>query len=160
MAYVTGEAPAAESCIFCDLPARGDPRENLVLEVGRCAVVLMNRFPYNNGHLMVAPRKHVADLGDLDRDTYAALMETVRRTAAVLRAALRPEGMNVGLNLGAVAGAGVADHLHWHLVPRWGGDTNFMPVVAEVKVMPQHLAAGYDLLRPHFAATPAAPGGT
>jgi ATP adenylyltransferase len=151
MAYVGADAAPTAGCILCDLPARGESPETLVLDADERRVVLLNRYPYNNGHLMVAPRRHTADLGALDADEYGALMETVRRAATVLQRVLAPHAMNIGLNLGAAAGAGVADHLHWHLVPRWNGDTNFMPVIAEVKVMPQHLAASWALLRPHFA---------
>ncbi|MDG2303813.1 MAG: HIT domain-containing protein [Candidatus Binatia bacterium] len=151
MSYVVGEKPAPDACFFCDLPGAGDDRENLILATDDRCVVMMNRYPYNNGHLMVAPREHTAELGVLDPETYAHVMEMLRRTAGIVRTALACDGMNIGLNLGKVAGAGVDSHLHWHIVPRWNGDTNFMPVVAETKVMPQHLLACYDQLAPHFA---------
>jgi ATP adenylyltransferase len=122
-----------------------------VLSVKRHSLVMLNRYPYNNGHLMVAPRKHTADFDRLSAAARAELGETLRRSIGVLRRELEPEGFNVGLNLGRVAGAGVADHLHWHIVPRWSGDTNFMPVVAETKVMPQHLLESYARLAPAFA---------
>jgi ATP adenylyltransferase len=150
MAYVGDASAAPVGCIFCELPERDDRRDSLVLAADENAVVLLNRYPYNNGHLMVAPRRHTADLAALEPAAYAALMEKVRFAAAVLKRAIGPDAMNVGLNLGSAAGAGIADHLHWHLVPRWDGDTNFMPVIAEVKVMPQHLLASWDLLRPYF----------
>jgi ATP adenylyltransferase len=150
MALIAG-AGKEPGCIFCDKPRSSDRRESLVLAVTPRVAVLLNKYPYNNGHLMVAPRKHVADLerlGPADRDALSdALVYTIRK----LRGTFRPEGMNVGLNLGAVAGAGIADHLHWHVVPRWNGDTNFMPVVASTKVMPQHLLETWDTLRPKFA---------
>ena len=151
MTYVAGPKPAASGCIFCDLPARGDPRENLVLCADEHTVVMLNRYPYNSGHLMVAPRDHVADPLALSADGYRALMERFRDALAVVRRVFAPDGMNVGANLGRIAGAGVADHLHWHIVPRWEGDTNFMPTLADTRVMPQHLLESYDALRPHFA---------
>jgi ATP adenylyltransferase len=112
---------------------------------------MLNRYPYNNGHLMVAPRRHTADLDRLSAPARTDLAETLRLAIGIVRRVLRPSGMNVGLNLGEVAGAGIADHLHWHVVPRWAGDTNFMPVIADTKVMPQHLLESYDTLAPHFA---------
>jgi ATP adenylyltransferase len=112
---------------------------------------MRNRFPYVSGHLMVAPRAHTAELDALDGPQFATVMEGVRTAARVLREVLTPDGMNIGLNLGLAGGAGVADHLHWHLVPRWLGDTNFMPMLADVRVIPEHLLATYDRLQPHFA---------
>lgn len=149
MTYIGGEAKARAECIFCDLP-KGDHRENLVLRADAGVVVMLNRYPYNSGHLMVAPARHAADPLELAPGDWTALMAGVRDALGVLREALAPEGVNVGANLGAVAGAGIAAHMHWHLVPRWAGDTNFMPVLAEVKVIPQHLAETYDLLKPRF----------
>jgi ATP adenylyltransferase len=143
-------APKPPGCIFCTLPRQGDPRENLILAVNRTTVVMLNKFPYNSGHLMVAPRRHVADLERLrpaERNEIAAL---VTRAVSVIRRELRPDGMNVGVNLGIAAGAGIADHLHWHVVPRWVGDTNFMPTLGSVKVIPEHLLETYDRLRPGF----------
>jgi len=150
MSYVTGDKQPPPGCIFCTLPSEGDPRDNLVLRAGPAASVMLNLYPYNSGHLLVAPRAHAADPGELDAADWAGLMDELRAALAVLRRVLRPDGVNVGANLGAVAGAGIAAHLHWHLVPRWAGDTNFMPVIGEVKVMPQHLRETYDLLKPHF----------
>jgi ATP adenylyltransferase len=147
MAYVG--AKREPGCIFCAALA-GDPRERLVLGTTTASVVLLNRYPYQNGHLMVAPRRHTADLSALPAAEYADLGEALRRSVAAVGEALRPEGFNVGLNLGQCAGAGVLDHVHWHVVPRWAGDTNFMPVLADVRVMPQHLLATYDALRPAF----------
>ena len=139
-------------CIFCGInPRTPDLRERLVLAVTRHSVVMLNRYPYNNGHLMIAPRRHTADFDRLSAAARVDLAETLRRSIAIVRRALRPDGMNVGLNLGQIAGAGIADHLHWHIVPRWSGDTNFMPVIAETKSMPQHLLESYDSLAPRFA---------
>ncbi len=150
MSYVTGDKPQAEGCIFCILPARENPRENLVLRASPVASVMLNLYPYNNGHLLVAPRAHVADPLQLDPEAWRGLMDELRSALEVIHRVLRPEGVNVGANLGAAAGAGIAAHLHFHLVPRWNGDTNFMPVVADTKVIPQDLRQTYDLLKPHF----------
>lgn len=149
MSYIG--APRPPGCIFCAAPT-ADRRTALVLAAGEHAVVMLNRYPYANGHLMVAPRRHTADLGALEPHAHAALSETLRRAIGLLQATFGPDGMNVGLNLGAAAGAGFADHLHWHLVPRWIGDTNFMPVIAEVSCMPEHLEALWQRLAPVFAA--------
>lgn len=147
MEYISG--PKEEGCIFCRALA-ADGRARLLLGTTDASLIVLNRFPYQNGHLMVAPRRHTADLAALTAAEHADVTETLRRAVATLGETLRPDGFNVGLNLGACAGAGVLDHLHWHVVPRWHGDTNFMPVLAEVRVMPQHLAATYDRLLPAF----------
>jgi len=149
MAYIG--APKEPGCIFCSLPSAADRKAALLLAVTPHAAVLLNRYPYGNGHLLVAPRLHTADLAALPDAAYAALSETLRRSAAIVQGVFRPDGMNVGMNLGAAAGAGVADHLHWHLVPRWVGDTNFMPVIGEVHCIPEHLEALWDRLAPAFA---------
>ncbi len=149
MAYVGATAPP-RGCIFC-AALDDDPRDRLVLGATRHTIVMLNRYPYTSGHVMVAPRQHTADLPGLDAEAHADLAETLRRTVATLDRALTPHGMNLGMNLGTPAGAGVADHLHWHVVPRWSGDTNFMTTVADARVMPQHLADTWDRLRPAFA---------
>ena len=149
MAYITG--PKDSGCIFCAAVQAGDLRGQLVL-AQQPAVVMLNKFPYSNGHLLVAPRRHVANLNELSRGEFQVLMEMLQRATGVLADAFRPEGMNVGMNIGAAAGAGVADHAHWHIVPRWVGDTSFMPVFAEVRVIPEHLEATYDRLKPIFDA--------
>jgi ATP adenylyltransferase len=148
MAYVERDRPIA--CIFC-LDAAGTGRD-LVLFEDDVAVVLLNRYPYNPGHLLIAPRRHVARFGALEAIEYAGLMDRLRTCLAILEDELTPQGINVGVNLGATAGAGIADHLHWHAVPRWDGDTNFMPVVADVKVIPQHLDATAARLRARFVS--------
>ena len=150
MAYIG--APKAPGCIFCTQPAAADRRAALVLAATPHAVVMLNRYPYGNGHLLVAPRLHTADLAALPDDAHLALSEALRRSLAILQDVFRPEGVNIGMNLGAAAGAGIADHLHWHLVPRWIGDTNFMPVVGEVHCIPEHLEALWTRLAPAFAA--------
>ena len=148
MSYI--ESAKGRECIFCGATT-GDPRERLLLGTTTHSLVMLNRYPYQNGHLMVAPRRHSADLPALPAAEHADLAETARRALASLGDAFHPEGFNVGMNLGTCAGAGVADHLHWHIVPRWSGDTNFMPVVADVKVIAQSLEALYDLLAAELA---------
>jgi ATP adenylyltransferase len=153
MEFIEAEKP--HGCIFCSLPAEAgeeaDKRNLIVHRSLRCFTIL-NRFPYNNGHVMVVPRAHVSRLEELEPADFDDLQAELRRAVGVIRAAHRPEGMNVGMNLGKVAGAGIADHLHWHVVPRWGGDTNFMPVLADVKVMIEHLDSSWARIRAGFAA--------
>jgi ATP adenylyltransferase len=154
MAYILSGDEKSEECIFCAFPARGKDRwrEHLILTVEEHALVMMNKFPYNNGHLMVIPRAHVADPAELSVEANAATSELLRRTTTLLRGALGAHGFNLGMNLGRVAGAGIDQHCHWHIVPRWNGDTNFMPVVGDVKVLSEHLLGTYDRLRPLFGA--------
>jgi ATP adenylyltransferase len=146
--YVAG-APAAR-CIFCEPAPPVSDRERLILARGERTFVLLNRFPYAAGHLMVAPYAHVSRLHALDAPSRAELVERVAECERVLEGALGCEGINVGVNLGRAAGAGFADHLHVHLVPRWNGDTNFMTVVAELRVIPEHLERSFERLAPHF----------
>jgi len=150
MTYVGGNKEPG--CIFCIAAETTDQRGHLVL-VQQPAIIMLNKFPYASGHLMVAPRRHVARLSDLSREEFHVLMEALHRTTGLLAEAFHPEGMNLGMNLGAAGGAGVADHLHWHIVPRWVGDTNFMPMLADVRVMPEHLEATYARLQPLVAAS-------
>lgn len=147
MAYIGGPKPPG--CVFCTAAESDDRRGQLVL-VQQPALVMLNKFPYANGHLMVAPRRHLAQLGALPRDEFQVLMHVLQRASTLLADTLQPEGMNIGMNLGAAAGAGIADHLHWHIVPRWAGDTNFMPLLGEVRVIPEHLETVYDRLKPVF----------
>ena len=152
-AFVEGASdPAREAgCFLCAKPAEDDDRKNFLLYRGQRVFVLLNLYPYNNGHVMIAPYQHTGDFAGLDRDTATDLMALTQRTVAVLRKAYRPEGFNVGMNLGLPAGAGVPDHLHVHVVPRWNGDTNFMPVLGDTKVLPETLDQTYDRLAPLFA---------
>jgi len=148
-----GECGGPNGCVFCDHPGRTDRlAENLVLCRGPKAYVMMNRFPYNNGHLLVIPYRHTAELGSLDADEHLDVARLIAASIDVLREAVCPGGFNLGVNLGHIAGAGIVDHIHWHVVPRWAGDTNFMPVLADVKSIPEHLASTYARLRPHFAS--------
>ena len=145
--YVAGEKKGV--CFLCEAAATDDDAgAGLVWRDDR-ALVVLNRFPYNNGHLLIAPVAHVADLDDLDDQIVLALMRTLAQMKALLTNVLAPDGFNVGLNLGTAAGAGLADHLHIHIVPRWTGDTNYMPVLADTKVVPQALE---DLRRKLVAA--------
>jgi ATP adenylyltransferase len=142
--YITGEKEAG--CIFCNRLAEDTDRTNLILVRAKHAFVMMNRYPYNNGHLMVAPIRHLGDFAGLTGDEIAEIFALVQRFIAVFEKTMRPHGFNIGLNLGRCAGAGVADHLHVHVVPRWDGDTNFMPVLGEVKVISEHIMSTYDKL--------------
>ncbi len=145
-------------CIFCNFPG-ADPstfRVNLVLVANDDFAVMLNRYPFQAGHLMVIPRRHVGAMGDLDVAEAEALFRGVREVGVRMRAAMHPHGLNYGINEGVAAGAGIADHLHVHLVPRWAGDTNFMPVIADVRVMPEHLDEAYRRLYPSFADLPGA----
>jgi ATP adenylyltransferase len=145
------DAAAEKECFICRGVAESDDRANLVVHRTALSVVVLNRFPYNNGHLLVCPRAHKGQLDELSDDELLDLQHLLRRMSGVIRARMNAEGFNVGLNLGRVAGAGVPGHLHWHIVPRWLGDTNFMPVVGDAKVMSQSLEALYDLLREELA---------
>lgn len=152
MELLQGEKP--QGCIFCLFPAEtGEANDRKNLIVGRTAssFAILNRYPYNSGHLMVIPRHHTADLGALPPPEFSDLHQLLRQSVEVLREAYSPEGFNVGMNLGKVAGAGIADHLHYHVVPRWGGDTNFMPVLGETKVLVEHLLAAQERLSRLFA---------
>lgn len=148
MEYILDERPAG--CIFCGERDGSEERNSLILHRTPCSLVMMNRYPYVNGHLMAAPRLHTGSLHDLSSAELLDLMEAVRLCQRVLTADMNPAGFNVGLNLGSAAGAGIADHLHIHIVPRWQGDTNFMTVVGDVRVLPEGLAVQYDRLLPLF----------
>jgi ATP adenylyltransferase len=148
LSYVAAaKAPAgSDPCFLCAGLAGDDDRANLVVWRAPHSVVVLNRFPYNNGHLLVAPRAHKGRLDELTPEEVLDTQESLRRMVGVLGELMHPDGYNVGLNLGHAAGAGLPGHLHWHVVPRWHGDTNFMPVLADVKVIVQSLDALYDLL--------------
>ena len=141
-----------EGCIFCAKPQERNDAENLVLYRSEHAFVMMNAFPYNNGHLLVAPYRHVADLKSLEDPELLDIMRLIKLCTEILSRAISPQGFNIGINLGQVAGAGIADHVHLHIVPRWSGDTNFMPVIADTKVLPEALAETYSKLRREFDA--------
>ena len=146
--YVTSAAkPKSDGCIFVELPAQERDRENLILFRGRKAFVIMNAFPYTNGHLMVAPYRHTANIEDLDEDELHETSALVARAVRWLKKAYDPQGFNIGANIGLAAGAGIPSHVHWHVVPRWSGDTNFMSTIGDVRVLPHDLPDSYDLLK-------------
>jgi ATP adenylyltransferase len=148
LAYVKEASnDSGQECIFCAKPAVGDDEASLIVHRGERCFVILNLFPYTNGHLMVAPYEHVATLQELDADTVAEMMALTQRAMSVLSERYEPHGYNVGFNQGRVAGAGVEHHIHMHVVPRWGGDTNFMPVLADTRVMPQTLEESYATLK-------------
>lgn len=136
----------AEGCIFVDLPAQDNDRENLILYRGKSAFVILNRFPYTSGHLMVAPYKHTADLTELTDEELLEINQLVTKSVTWISQVFQPHGYNIGVNLGRAGGAGIPSHVHWHIVPRWDGDTNFMTSVGNVRVIPQSLETAYDLL--------------
>ena len=148
MAYIGG--PQAAGCLLCDLPREGNDRESLILRRGPRTYVVMNRYPYNNGHLMIVPYRHCADFDQFSAEDSLEVMQESQRATRLLHRVFGAEGFNVGINLGKVAGAGIAEHVHIHVVPRWVGDTNFMPVLADTKVMPDYLEATYEKLVPFF----------
>ncbi len=140
-------------CVFCAVePAVMDYKSLVLVRDAHCMVV-MNKYPYNTGHLLIMPRKHLGQLCDLDDMVNGALAAWMKRCVTILKQEMNCDGFNLGLNQGRVAGAGIPDHLHWHVVPRWAGDTNFFPLIAETKVLPESLEQTYSRLKPHFAAT-------
>ncbi len=145
-------ADSGNDCIFCAHLKAGDDRAAGILYRGESVFVLLNAYPYNSGHLMVAPYRHEGELSALETAERAELMEVTSRSVEIVQEAMKTHGFNIGINLGQVAGAGVPGHVHVHVVPRWGGDTNFMPVVADTKVLPEMLAHSDAKLRPGFEA--------
>jgi ATP adenylyltransferase len=145
MEYILGEKD--EGCIFCR--ALSD-QDNLTLYKGKVTMVVMNKYPYINGHLLIAPNRHLSLLEQLSKKKMGDLLETVEKSVGILKKVMNPDGFNVGLNLGKVAGAGVEEHLHFHIVPRWSGDTNALTVFADVRVIPEHLQATFNNLKPYF----------
>lgn len=145
--YITSAVSETDAdCFICRGLGERRDRENLIVHRGTRSAVLLNRYPYNNGHLMVAPLAHQGALDSFAPEELLDLQLTIRRCISVLAEQMKPEGFNIGLNLGRTAGAGLPGHLHWHIVPRWNGDTNFMPVLSDTKVISQSLDALYDLL--------------
>lgn len=155
MEYVEGpKEPRPDGCIFCDKPGEDAANDaaNLIALRGDTCFVILNSFPYNNGHLMVVPYRHVARLDELTAVELAEFGTLTARSVAVLEGAYGPDGYNAGINMGAAAGAGIAGHIHQHVVPRWSGDTNFMPVIADTRVLPEALQASYEKIAAAFAA--------
>ena len=151
LAYVKDASKDSDdACIFCVKPEAGDDEANLIVHRGERCFVILNKFPYTNGHLMVAPYDHLASIADLDAETVAEMMGLSQKAVGVLDDKYEPHGYNVGFNQGRVAGAGVEHHIHMHVVPRWGGDTNFMPVLGDTRVMNQTLRDSFDTVRKAF----------
>jgi ATP adenylyltransferase len=158
MAYLRSEAPSGDpgNCIFCALPAENDDAKTLIVHRGRLAYVILNLFPYNNGHMLVIPYQHVASLESLDAASLAEMMRLVNETLAALRGMYQAEAFNVGANIGAAAGAGIVGHIHMHVVPRWAGDTNFLSTLAATRVIPEDIQDTYRLARQHWPGSAAA----
>jgi ATP adenylyltransferase len=148
MEFILG--PREKGCVFCNRVRRKADRKDLILHRGRACFVILNKYPYNPGHLMVVPNRHVSSLSDLNRKEHEEIFSLLARVEKTLGRSMRPQGFNMGLNLGKAAGAGIDDHLHYHVIPRWFADTNFWPVISETKSMPQHLLETYDLLKKYW----------
>ncbi len=142
--------PKVEGCIFCTKSTEQNDRRNLIVHRGQRCFVIMNYYPYNNGHLMVIPYRHVARLNKLSQDEHLEMMQLVSRSTDIITETMKAEGFNIGINIGKVAGAGIREHLHIHVVPRWNGDTNFMPVTGHTKVISQALEETWTLLKEAF----------
>ncbi len=149
--YLT--APKSGECVFCHAAQSSNDRENLVLLRDERCFMILNRFPYNNGHFMVVPYDHVPTLENLDAETLTNMMLLLNRGLAALRAAMSPQGFNIGANLGHAAGAGIEEHVHLHAVPRWVGDTNFMPIIGNMRVVPETWQMTYDSLKAALQAS-------
>ncbi|MCE5321968.1 HIT domain-containing protein [bacterium] len=146
--YIVGNK--AEGCIFCVFPKEENDEKNRILYRGKYAFVIMNAFPYSNGHLLIPPYRHIADLTELTDEESLEIMQLAQLSCKAISAVCKPDAYNIGINLGTAAGAGIADHLHLHIVPRWNGDTNFMPVFADIKVIPEALETTYKKLKIEF----------
>ena len=150
--YITGSGKEKTgACVFCEiLNSSARDEETFILERAEFNFVILNIYPYTTGHLLVVPYAHIADLDKADKKTTDEMMDLMKRCQTALAEEYKPDGFNLGMNLGKCAGAGIEHHLHWHVVPRWEGDNNFMPVIGETRVMPQHLHESYDRLKPYF----------
>jgi ATP adenylyltransferase len=151
MAYIEGESGKTnDRCIFCDFPAEQDDEKHLIAYRSAKCFVILNKFPYNNGHLMVVPYQHTGDILELEDEVLLDIQQTIQKTVKVLRNIVHPHAMNIGMNLGRTAGAGIDKHLHYHIVPRWDGDTNFMPVISQTKVISESLKTTWSKLKQEF----------
>lgn len=150
LTFIAKAHKKTKGCIFCDLPKKGCNPQNLILYQNQVAFVILNRYPYNSGHLMVVPKRHLASFEKLSIKEHQELGVLLQRSLKALKKVSRPQGFNIGLNLEKVAGAGIKDHLHYHLVPRWMGDNNFMPVLGAIRTIPEHLLATYKKLKKWF----------
>ncbi len=151
MEHVTGEVSKPDGCLFEPSGSCQNNKKLLLLLKNESVVVLLNRFPYSNGHLLVAPKKHVSCISELSFDENGLLIDMVKKSTQILKEILDPDGFNIGLNIGSEAGAGIADHLHYHIVPRWRGDHNFITVLGGVRTIPEHIETTFDTLLPHFS---------
>jgi len=152
MEFIESTKKDSSSCVFCELAAPGDDKERLILHRDSTCYIVMNRYPYNNGHLLIIPYQHTSSLSSLSLDESQQLIKCCALAMDVLKHTLHAEGFNCGFNFGSTAGAGIEDHLHMHVVPRWNGDHNFMPVISETRSIPEYLSETYDRLIPHFHA--------
>jgi ATP adenylyltransferase len=150
MDFIKSQKTTGNKCVFCELPAKNADEETLILFRAQSAFVIMNKYPYNNGHLMAIPFRHTANFDELSKEELEDLMRLTQYCTQVLGRVYSPDGFNIGMNLGAAGGAGIKEQLHFHIVPRWQGDTNFMPVLAEAKSLPQHLESSYQQIVPYF----------
>lgn len=148
MEYIAGDK--SSGCILCEKPKEGRDSENFILFRGEAVFIIMNIFPYNSGHLLIAPYRHIDTLALLTKEEAAELMAFAQKSEKVLKETLKAEGFNLGINLGKAAGAGIEGHIHLHVVPRWNGDTNFMPILGETKVIPEYLSSTYLKLLTHY----------
>ncbi len=151
MEYITG--PEEEGCIFCNAVEAQNDEKNLVIYRGKLSFVLMNKYPYNNGHLMIAPYKHTGSIPELKDEEFLDMLKLLKKSIVILDKYGSPHGYNIGMNIGRVAGAGIVDHVHIHIVPRWKGDTNFMPVISETKVISEHIELTYKRLKELWGKT-------
>lgn len=150
MEYILNDIDKHEGCIFCDFQKSGEDKKYHIVYRSQTCYVILNKFPYNNGHLLVIPYRHSADILELEEMELIDLQQTIQKAVQVLRNIMHPHGMNIGLNLGRVAGAGIDEHIHYHIVPRWDGDTNFMPVLTGTKVISESLEASWQKLSDEF----------
>ena len=150
MKFIEELRDKGSGCIFCEMAAPGDDRERLILHRGERCFTVLNRYPYNNGHMMIVPYKHVGELSELDGVDYEEMLSMSSASVKIMRETMEAEGFNMGLNIGAVAGAGITDHIHMHLVPRWRGDANFLPIIGGTKSMPEYLDDTYNRLKEPF----------
>ena len=148
--YIKKARSESEGCVFCEALAKGQSLESLVVFKGATCSVILNKYPYNNGHTMIIPNRHTAEFDKLNMREFTELHELLKRTIEALKEQFQPQGFNLGMNLGRVGGAGIVDHLHYHIVPRWSGDTNFMPLIGETKVISETLEETYKKLVPLF----------
>jgi ATP adenylyltransferase len=148
--YIQNADKKDEGCIFCEKPKQQNDKENLIVHRDKHCFVILNKYPYNNGHLMVVPYEHKSDLLDLSDDILLNIQNVLQKVVAALRNTMEPHGFNIGVNMGRPAGAGIADHIHYHIVPRWNGDTNYMPVLANTKVVSEALDQTWEKLQKEF----------